>query len=132
MSSRLRTAAGSVVRSVGASERRRVLVVLGVPFSFWLAVELAANLGFLPLVLAVGLAAYLYTRRTAQETLAASSVGTGLLLVSLFLLQIYWVNAGGSTEPLAGTITRLLGWFLIGTVLIALGWWLYAVSLSAE
>lgn len=132
MNRRLRTAVGPIVESVGGSERRRVLVSLGVPLSFGLVVELAADVGFLPLVLAVGLAAYLYTRTTAQETLAASSVGTGLLVVSLFLLQIYWVGARGSTEPLTGAITRLVGWFLTGIVLITLGSWLYNVNLSDE
>lgn len=123
---------GPIVESVGDSERRRVLVSICVPLSFWLVVELTANLGYLPLVLAVGLAAYLHTRTTAQETLAASSVGTGLVVVSLFLLQIYWVAARGSTEPLAGAITRLVGWLLVGIVLIALGSWLYKVDLSDE
>ncbi|WP_167768375.1 hypothetical protein [Haloarcula amylovorans] len=125
MSFRLRTAVGPVVESIDVSERRRVLVALGVPLAFWLVIELAANLGFLPLALAVGLAAYLYTRRTAQETLAASFAVTGLLVVALFLLQLYWVGARGSTEPLAGALTRLVGWPLTGTVLMVLGAWLY-------
>lgn len=123
---------GSVVEAVAVSERRRLLVVFGVPLSFWLVVELAANLGFPPLVLAAGLAAYLYTRGTVQATLAASSAGTGLLLVSLFLLQVYWLDTGGSTEPLAGAITRLSGWVLTGTLLVALGVWLSDVELPDE
>lgn len=125
MSSRLRTAVGPLVEFVGASERRRLAVVLGVPFSFWLAVELAANLGFLPLVLAGGLTAYLYTRQTARATLAAGFAGTGLLLVSLFFLQMYQISAGGSTEPLAGAAARLFGWVLLGTLLLVFGAWLY-------
>ncbi|SFL29079.1 hypothetical protein SAMN04487950_3286 [Halogranum rubrum] len=128
MSYRLQSAVGSVVESVGASERRRVLVALGIPLLFWLTVELAANLGFLPLVLAVGLAAYLYTRETEQETLAAGFAGVGLLLASLFLLQLYWVGATGSTEPLADAATRLSGWLLTGVVLLGLGYWLYRVE----
>lgn len=124
MSSRLRTAVGPLVESVGVSERRRLVVALGVPLSFWLAVETAANLGVLPLVLAGGLAAYLYTRRTARATLAAGAAGTGLLLISLFLLQLYQISAGGSTEPLAGAAARLLGWVLLGTLLLAFGAWL--------
>lgn len=132
MRCQLRTAVGPVLESVGDSERHRVLVSLGVPISFWLVVELTANLGFLPLVLAVGLAAYLYTRATAQETLAASSVGTGLLVVSLSLLQIYWVDARGSTEPLAGAIMKLSGWLLTGVILITLGSWLYKLDLVDE
>lgn len=123
MSSQPRTGAGSLVDSVAVSERRRVLVALGVPLVFCLAVELAANLGVLPLVLAAGLAAYLYTRPTARTTLAAGAAGTGLLLISLFLLQIYSTVAGGSTESLAGTVARLSGWVLLGIVLLALGAW---------
>lgn len=102
---------GSAVDSVDA-ERRRALVVLGVPLLFWLVVESTANPGFLPLVLATGLAAYLYTRRTGRETLAAGAAGTGPLAISLFLLQVYRVGAGGSTEPLADAVARLSGWLL--------------------
>lgn len=123
MSSQPRTGAGSLVDSVAVSERRRVLVALGVPLVFCLAVELAANLGVLPLVLAAGLAAYLYTRPTARATLAAGAAGTGLLLISLFLLQSYSTVAGGSTESLAGAVARLFGWVLLGIALLALGAW---------
>lgn len=109
-----------------------MLVALGVPFLFWLAVELAADLGFLPLVLAVGLAAYLYTRRTALETLAAGAAGAGVLTISLALLRLYWVGARGSTEPLADAATRLSGWFLAGALLIAVGYWLYRAGRTSS
>ncbi|ELZ27289.1 hypothetical protein C474_18124 [Halogeometricum pallidum JCM 14848] len=132
MSSQPRTAANPLVGFVAASERRRVLVALGVPLLFLLAVELAANLGVLPLVLAAGLAAYLYARPTARATLAAGAAGTGLLLLSLFLLQVYSTVAGGSTEPLAGTVARLSGWVLLGTALLALGAWLSGAGRRGE
>lgn len=121
MGRRPRTAAGHVVEFVAVTERRRVTLAVGVPFLFWLLFELTANLGFLPLALAAGLAAYLYTRETARETLAASAAGTGLLMVGLFLLELYWNGARGSTESLEAVATRSLWWALVGTVLVALG-----------
>ncbi|MFC6726472.1 hypothetical protein ACFQE1_19315 [Halobium palmae] len=78
------------------------------------------------------MAAYLYTRRTGHETLAASFAGTGLSLVSVFLLQIYLVSATGSTESLAEATLRLLGWLSSGTILVVLGSWLYRTDLSGE
>lgn len=125
---RPRTAVGYVVEFVAVTERRRVIVAVGVPFLFWLLFELNANLGVLPLILAAGLAAYLYTRGTAQKTLAASAYGTGLLMVGLFLLELYWNGARGSTESLEGIATRLLWWVLMGTVLIGLGIWIRRVD----
>ncbi|MDS0293470.1 hypothetical protein [Halogeometricum luteum] len=121
MSSPLRAGAGRVVDAVAVSERRRVLVALGLPFVFWLAVHLSANLGILSLALAGALAAYLYTRRTARATLTAGFAGAGLLLIALFLLQLYLLDAGGSTESLSGAAERLAGWVLSGAVLLALG-----------
>ena len=124
-----RAAAGRVVDSVGVSERRRVAVAVGVPFLVWLVVELEANLGFLPLVAAAGLCAFLYKRGTAQETLAAGAYGSGLLLVGVALYQVYQSWAGGSTEVLADTVLRLSGWPLTGAVLIVLGAWLRRADL---
>lgn len=121
----IRAAAGRVVDSVSVSERRRAAVVVGVPFLFWLVVELAANLGFLPLVAAAVLSAFLYTRRSARETLAAGAYGTGMLAVGVALFQVYQTVAGGSTEALADTVVRLSGWPLTGVVLIILGAWLH-------
>lgn len=111
----------TVVDSVGVTERRRVLVALGVPLLFLVAVELGANLGFLPFVAALGLAAYLYTRDTARETLVAGALGTGLLFVGLFLFQLYKIEATGSTEALTAAATRLSGWLLVGALLVACG-----------
>ncbi|QLG29430.1 hypothetical protein HUG10_05660 [Halorarum halophilum] len=125
----MRAAAGRVVDSVRVSERRRVAVVVGVPFLFWLVVELAANLGILPLVAAAVLGAFLYTRGTAQDTLAAGAYGTGLLAVGVAAVQLYQSVAGGSTEALADTVARLAGWPLTGVVLIVLGAWLHGADL---
>lgn len=108
-----------------SSERRRVAVIFAVSFLFWLAVELAANLGFLPLVAAVALGVFLYTRATAQETLAASAYGTGLLVVGVAVFQLYQGVAGGSTEPLAEAVLRLSAWPLAGIGLVVLGIWIH-------
>jgi hypothetical protein len=85
MVGRHRIAVDSVVESIDGSERRRVAVAAGVPVLFVLVVELGANLGVLPLVVAGALAVYLYTRETGQALLAASAYGTGLLLVGVFV-----------------------------------------------
>lgn len=125
----LRSAVGRLVDFVRVSERRRATVAVGIPLLFWLVVELAANLGFLPLVAAAGLSAYLYTRRTAQETLAASAYGTGLLDTGFYLLQAYRGVAWGSTASLADTVAGLFGWLLTGTILIVLGVWIHGADL---
>jgi ABC-type Mn2+/Zn2+ transport system permease subunit len=124
-----RTVAGHVVGFVARTERRRLLVVGGVPILFVLLLETAANYGVLVLLLAAGLAAVLYTRSTAQQTIAASSYGVGVLLLGLYLLELYWNGARGSTEPLVGTATRLLWLAVTGTVLTGLGLWLRRVDL---
>lgn len=115
------TAIGGIVDYVSVSERRRRAVAVGVPFLFWLAVELKANLGLLPVGLAAMLCAYLYTRSSGRETLAASAVGAGSLNIGLYLFEVYRTVAGGSTEPIADTAVRLSGWLLIGVGLVALG-----------
>lgn len=125
----LQTVAGRVVDYVRVSERRRIAVIVSVPFLFWLLVELAANLGFLPLIVAVGLGAYLYRQETVQETLAASAYVTGLLAISVALFQVYQNVIGGSTEPLIDTIVRLSGWPLTGAFLIVLGVWFHRADL---
>ncbi|ESP87148.1 hypothetical protein K933_15505 [Candidatus Halobonum tyrrellensis G22] len=107
-------------------------MAFGVPLVFCLAVLSSSNLGYLVVVLAGGLAAYLYTRRTGRETLAAGLAGSGLLLVALFLLHLYWVGARGSTESLAGAAARLWGWPSAGAVLLALGYWVSGADRSAE
>ncbi|MFU1781405.1 hypothetical protein ACM16X_08485 [Haloarcula japonica] len=124
MDSRPRTVAGRIVESVAGTERRRLLVVVGVPVLFVALIDLTANFGVLVLFLAAGLAAFLYTRPTGQQTVAASCYGVGVLLIGLFLLELYWNGVQGSTEPLFGTATRLLWRAVTGTSLIGLGLWL--------
>lgn len=120
----LRTAVSRIVDSVGVSEWRRVALAVGVPLLFWLVVEFGANLGFLPLAVAVGLGAYLYTRETARETLAASAHGTGLAGIAVFPIEVYRTVAGGSTASVVDTAIGLSGWLVAGVVLVAFGTWL--------
>jgi hypothetical protein len=124
MDKRPGTSAGHLVELVAKSEGRRLIVVIGIPMLFVAWFELTANFGVLILLLAAGLAAFLYTRSTAQKTLAASAYGAGVLLISLFLLELYLNLATGSTEPLSGTATRVLWRAIAGTALIGFGLWL--------
>ncbi|QLH80902.1 hypothetical protein [Halosimplex pelagicum] len=128
MSARSRAATNRVVDWVAGSERRRGAVVVAVPALFWLVLELAANLGLLPLVAAAALSAVLYTRDTTRATLAVGAAGTGSLGIGFALAQIYWSVARGSTAPLTDTVAGLWGWFLVGAVLIALGGWIRAAG----
>jgi hypothetical protein len=129
MNRRLRTVVGKIIEFVAFSERRRLLVVVGVPALFVVLLDFVANYGVLILLLAAGLATVLYTRSAAQQTIAASVYGVGVLLISLFLLELYWNGALGSTEPLQGTATRLLWRVVTGTVLVGLGLWLRQTDL---
>lgn len=124
----VRSVVGRLVDTVDVGERRRVAVVVAVPLLFWLGAELAANLGYLPLVVAVGLAVFLYTRATGRETLAASAYGTGLLVVAVALIQVYRAVAGGSTASLADTVGGQWPWLLMGVVLIPFGVWLHSAE----
>lgn len=119
-----RSVVGRFVGIVDVNERRRVAVVVAVPLLFWLAVELTANLGVLPLVAAVGLAVLLYTRSTGRETLAASGYGSGLLAVTVALTQVYRTVAGGSTASVVTTVVGQWPWVLSGIAMIAFGVWL--------
>lgn len=120
---------GRLVSTVAGNERRRVAVVVAVPLLFWLSVELAANLGFLPLVAAVGLAAFLYTRATGRETLAATAYGTGLLAVAVALIQVYRTVAGGTTASVVDTAVGQWPWAVAGTVLVGIGVWLHQTEI---
>lgn len=124
MPTRPRTAVGRIVAFVASTERRRLLVVAGVPVVFAILLDLVANYGVLVLFLAVGLATVLYTRPTAQKTIAASLYGVGVLLIGLFVLELHWSGARGSTEPLLGTATRVLWRGVTGAMLVGLGLWL--------
>lgn len=119
-----RAVVGHIIAFVALTERHRLIVVVGIPVVFVGLFELTANLGALILLLAAGLATFLYTRPTAQKTLAASAYGTGALMLSLFLLELYWTGAQGSTEPVIRTATRVLWRAATGTLLIGLGLWL--------
>lgn len=125
----VRAAVGRIVDVVEDSEWRRVALIAGVSLLFWLTVELAENLGFWPLVVAVGLAGFLYLQKTARETLAASAYGTGVLAVGVGLFLVYQSVAGGSTEPVVDTVLRVSGWPLAGAVLIGIGIWLHSADL---
>ena len=67
--------------------------VVGVPVLFVTLFELTANLGALLLLLVAGLATFLYTRKTAQMTMAASAYGAGVLMVSLVILELHLSGA---------------------------------------
>lgn len=129
MNERSRTAVGRTVEFVASTERRRLLVVVGIPLLFAVLFEAVANYGVLPTLLAAGLAAVLYTRPTAQKTLAAGACGVGALMIGLFLLELYLNGAHGSTEPLIGAATRVLWRAVTGIVLLGLGLWLRRVDL---
>jgi hypothetical protein len=121
MNTRPRAVAGRIIGFVAFTERRRLLVVVGVPVVFTVLLDVVANYGVLVPFLGAGLAADLYTRPTAQTTIAASVYGVRVLLLGLFLLELYWNVAQGSTEPLRATATRLLWRVVTGTVLVGLG-----------
>lgn len=123
-----RTVVGRIVESVGLTERRRLMVVAGIPVVFVVLFELTANYGVLILLLAAGLATFLYTRSTAQKTIAAAAYGAGVLVFGLFLLELYWNGATGSTAPLLDTATRTLRLAVGGTLLMGLGLWLRQIE----
>jgi hypothetical protein len=129
MNGRPRTLSRRIVEFVAVTERRRLLVVFGIPIGFVALFELVANYGVLVPLLAAGLATVLYTRPTTQGTIAAGAYGVGALLICLFLLELYWNGARGSTEPLIGTATRVLWQAVTGAVLIGLGVWPRQVDL---
>jgi hypothetical protein len=49
-------------------------------------------------------------------------------MVGLFLLELYWNGAYGSTEPLIGTAARVLWQAVTGSVLVGLGLWLRQIE----
>jgi hypothetical protein len=75
MDARPRTAARRCFEFVAHSERRRIGLVVGIPALFVVLFEAIANFGVLLLFLATGFGVFLYTRGTAQETVAASAYG---------------------------------------------------------
>jgi hypothetical protein len=45
-------------------------------------------------------------------------------MIGLFLLELYWNGARGSTEPLMNTASRVLWQALMGSLLVGVGLWL--------
>jgi hypothetical protein len=129
MNKQPRTVVSNIVDFVALTERRRLLVVLGVPIVFVVLLDLVANYGVLIPFLGVGMAIVLYTRSTAQQTIAASAWGIGVLLAILFVLDLYLNVATGSTEPLIDTARRVLWRALTGVALVGLGLWLRQADL---
>lgn len=119
-----RTVAGHMIEFVGITEFRRLLVVVGIPVVFVALLWEGNNLGIAAVFLAAGLATFLYTRPTAQKTIAASAYATGVAMVSLFLLELYWNWSQGSTASLVDVATEGRWRAVTGTVLVGLGLWL--------
>lgn len=124
MDKRPQTVVGHGIEFVARTEYRRLIVVIGIPLIFLALLVTGNNLGFAGLLFVVGLVAFLYTRPTVQQTIAASAYATGVLMIGLFLLELYYNGARGSTEPLVGTATRVLWLAVTGTVLTGLGLWI--------
>jgi hypothetical protein len=87
MDKRLRTVVCQTIEFIALTESRRLMVVVGIPVFFVVLFELVANYGVLILFFAVGLATVLYTRSTAQRTIAASVYGVGVLMIGCFSLS---------------------------------------------
>lgn len=124
MDKRPQTVVGHGIEFVARTEYRRLIVVIGIPVVFLALLVARNNLGLSGLLFVVGLVGFLYTRPTAQQTIAASAYATGMLMIGLFLLELYYNGARGSTEPLIGTATRVLWLAVTGTVLTGLGLWI--------
>ncbi len=124
MDKRPQTVVGHGIEFVARTEYRRLIVVIGIPVVFLALLVARNNLGLSGLLFVVGLVGFLYTRPTAQQTIAASAYATGMLMIGLFLLELYYNGARGSTEPLIGTATRVFWLAVTGTVLTGLGLWI--------
>jgi len=129
MDRRPRTVAGDLVEFVALTELRRLIVVVGTPVVFVALLYEQNSLGMAVLLLAAGLATVLYTRTTARKTVAASAYATGVLMISLLLLELYWNWAQGGTASQAAIVTENLWQPVAGTLLIGLGLWLRHIEL---
>ncbi|MFC7177365.1 hypothetical protein [Halosegnis marinus] len=129
MTKRLRTVATTIVEFIALTERRRLLVVAGVPVVLAALLYEVNMLGTAVLLLAAGVAAFLYTRPTAQKTVAAGAYATGVVLIGLVLLLLYWNWAQAGTAAPAAIVAAHLWWVVTGTVLIGLGLWLRQTEL---
>lgn len=117
---------GHIIEFIGLSEYRRLLVVVGIPVLFAVLVWQGNRLGLAAIFFAVCLAAFLYTRPTAQETIAASAYATGVVLIGLVLLGIYWNWSTASTAAWVDNTVRYR--VVTGVLLIGLGLWLRQIE----
>lgn len=124
MDKRPRTVTDNIVEFVAATELRRLFVVVGIPVIFVTLVYEQNILGTVVLLLAAGLATFLYTRTTTQKTVAASAYATGTLLIGLVLLELYWNWTQAGTASQAAIVTENHWQPVAGTVMIGLGLWL--------
>jgi len=117
---------GRIVASVRRSERLRLGVIGGVSLLFFLFGELTANLGVIPLGLAVVLFVFLYTRPSAEATVTASTIGPGLLFFVLYLYDVFRPFEGpiGGYDPFTSLLLRKAHWLVLGIPLLVLGAWL--------
>jgi hypothetical protein len=123
MDKRPRTVAGDIIEFVASTERRRLVVVVGIPITFVALLWENNVLGTTVIPFAAGLAVFLYTRPRAQKTVAASAYATGVLMISLSLLESYWNRVGGSTAVLADIAIEGLWRAVTGALLVGLGLW---------
>jgi cell division protein FtsW (lipid II flippase) len=128
MNERPRPVVGHIIEFIGVSEYRRLLVVVGIPVISAVLLWQRNSLGTAAVLLAVVLAVFLYTRSTARQTIAASTYATGVLLITLFLLALYWTWSQGSTEPLGDVVSRYRWRAVTGALLIGLGLWLRQIE----
>ncbi|MFC7021085.1 MULTISPECIES: hypothetical protein [Haloarcula] len=123
-----RTVVGDISEFVGSTERRRLVVVVGIPIAFVVLLYEQNVLGTTAILFAAVLAVFLYTRPTAQKTIAASAYVTGVLAISLLLLELYWNWSGGSTASLAGIAIDGRWRVVTGILLVGLGLWFRQVE----
>lgn len=128
MTERPQTVAGDIIEFVALSSLRRLVVVVGTPLVFVALVWESNVLGTTALLFAGVLVVFLYTRPTAQKTVAASAYATGVLMIGLLLLELYWNWAGGSTASLRMIAIEGI-WRVVGGALLAiLGLWLRQIE----
>jgi heme/copper-type cytochrome/quinol oxidase subunit 4 len=117
---------GHIIAFIDHSEYRRLLMVVGTPTGFAVLVWQQNRLGTAAVILAVCLAAFLYTRPAAQQTIAASAYGTGVVLISLVLLGVYLIWSTAST---AAWVDNTIRWRAVtGALLLGLGLWLRQIE----
>ena len=129
MNEQLRAGVASVVDFVDHSERRRLAVVVGVSVCFVALFEFLANYGLFVVYLGLGIAVVLYTRPTAQQTVAAGGYVFGTLVLLLFGTELYLTVIRGSTESVTATAVRELWRVVVGTALLVVGLWLRRAEL---